>query len=60
MFRLLTAAIIVTLATGALSQTAPSITQESMNGAGPNGANDTDPSLIAKGEVLLDRSAKRH
>jgi lipoprotein-anchoring transpeptidase ErfK/SrfK len=58
MFRLLTAALIVTLAgpLGALSRTASSITQDSISSAAPNGATDTDPSLIAKAEVLLDRA----
>ena len=59
MFRALAAAFIVTLATGApgaLSRTASPITQDSIAGAAPNGTNDTDPSLIAKAEVLLDRA----
>jgi lipoprotein-anchoring transpeptidase ErfK/SrfK len=58
MFRLLTAALILALAgaPGAISRTASPITQESINGAAPNGPNDKDPSLIAKAEVLLDRA----
>jgi lipoprotein-anchoring transpeptidase ErfK/SrfK len=59
MFRALEAALIVTLAVGAssaLSRTASSISQDSINDAAPNGVNDTDPLLIAKAEVLLDRA----
>jgi lipoprotein-anchoring transpeptidase ErfK/SrfK len=59
MFRVFAAALIVILAAGApvaLPRTASLITQDSINGAAPNGANDTDPSLIAKGEALLDRA----
>jgi lipoprotein-anchoring transpeptidase ErfK/SrfK len=59
MSRALAAALIVTLAagaSGALSRTASSITQNSINGAAPNGVTDTDSSLIAKAEVLLDRA----
>ena len=34
---------------------APAISAASINAAAPNGKNDSDPSLIAKAEVLLDR-----
>jgi lipoprotein-anchoring transpeptidase ErfK/SrfK len=59
MLRAMAAALIVTFAagaSGALSRTASSITQDSINGAAPNAVTDTDPSLIARAEVLLDRA----
>ena len=34
---------------------APEVTALSINASAPNGRNDSDPSLIAKAEVLLDR-----
>ncbi|HEY3622868.1 MAG TPA: L,D-transpeptidase [Roseiarcus sp.] len=40
----------------ATSRAGPPITAASINEAAPNGANDTDPSLIAKAEALLDRA----
>jgi len=59
MFRALIVALIVTLAadaTGASSKTATPTTQDSTKAAAPRGPDDTDPSLIAKAEVLLDRA----
>ena len=58
MFRALAATLIVALAVGAPAARAASpVTQDSINGAAPNGVNDTDhPSLIAKAGVLLDRA----
>jgi hypothetical protein len=59
MFRALAATLIVSLAAAAPaapSRAASPITQDSINGAAPGGMNDTDPSLIAKAEVLLDRA----
>jgi lipoprotein-anchoring transpeptidase ErfK/SrfK len=59
MFRAIAAALIVTFAAGAygaLSRTASSITQDSINNAEPSGGSDTDRSLIARAEVLLDRA----
>ena len=60
MFRALAATLIVSLAAAAPaapSRAASPITQDSINGAAPNGVNDTDHrSLIAKAEVLLDRA----
>ena len=58
MFRALAATLIVALAVGAPAARAASpVTQDSINGAAPNGVNDTDHrSLIAKAEVLLDRA----
>src|SRR6516165_6183431 len=60
MFRAHAAALIVALAVGAPgapARAASPVTQDSINGAAPNGVNDTDhPSLIAKAEVLLDRA----
>jgi len=38
------------------SPAAPPITAASINDAAPKGANDKDPSPIAKAEVLLDRA----
>src|SRR5271166_1758890 len=32
------------------------VTAASINAAAPNGANDKDPSLVAKAEILLDRA----
>jgi hypothetical protein len=58
MFRAFAAAFIVSLVAGppvALSRAASPITQDSINGATPNGANDTDSSLVAKAEILLGR-----
>jgi hypothetical protein len=58
MFRALAATLIVSLAAAAPaapSRAASPITQDSINAA-PSGMNDTDPSLIAKAEVLLDRA----
>jgi len=37
------------------SSASPPVTAASINAAAPNGANDNDPSLIAKAETLLDR-----
>jgi len=59
MFRAIAAALIVALAAGprgALSRTASPITRDSIDAAAPNGVTDTDPSLIARAEVLLDRA----
>jgi len=54
------AALVVSLsASAAGGAQAPSVspmTDASINGAAPNGANDKDPSLIAKAEALLDRA----
>ena len=55
-------ALVVSLAASAVggpdgwSQTVPPMTAASISEATPNGANDKDPSLIAKAEVLLDRA----
>ena len=38
------------------SSAVPPVTAASINAAAPNGANDKDPSLIAKAETLLDRA----
>jgi lipoprotein-anchoring transpeptidase ErfK/SrfK len=59
MFRAIAAALIVALAAsapGALSRTASPITRDSIDAAAPNGGTDTDLSLIARAEVLLDRA----
>lgn len=59
MFRTLAAALMVTLAagaTGALARTASIITRDSIDAAAPSGVDDTDPSLVVKAEVLLDRA----
>ena len=60
MFRLFAAALVVSLsasaAVGAQGPSAPPMTAASINGAAPNGADDKDPSLIAKAEALLDRA----
>jgi len=59
MLRAMAAALIITFAagaSGALARPASSITPDSINGAAPSGATDTDPSLIARAEVLLDRA----
>jgi lipoprotein-anchoring transpeptidase ErfK/SrfK len=60
MLRLFAAAFVVSLtasvAGGAQGPPAPPMTAASINGAAPNGANDKDPSLIAKAEALLDRA----
>jgi lipoprotein-anchoring transpeptidase ErfK/SrfK len=59
MIRALAATLIASLAAAAPaapSRAASPITQDSVNSAAPSGMNDTDPSLIAKAEVLLDRA----
>ncbi len=62
MFRVFAAALVVSLAASAAgafndpSRAAPPITAASINDAAPKGANDKDPSLIAKAETLLDRA----
>src|SRR5271165_3826157 len=38
------------------SSAVPPVTAASINDAAPNGANDKDPSLIAKAETMLDRA----
>src|SRR5271166_7059941 len=61
MLRLCAAALFVSLVApiAAASQdplpTVLKVTAASINAAAPNGANDNDPSLIAKAETLLDR-----
>jgi Putative peptidoglycan binding domain len=59
--RLFVTALFVSLAAFAAGAECPSsavspITAASINDAAPNGANDNDPSLIAKAETLLDRA----
>jgi lipoprotein-anchoring transpeptidase ErfK/SrfK len=60
MFRVFAAALAVSLSASAAgsaqSPPAPPMTAASINAAAPNGANDKDPSLIAKAEALLDRA----
>src|SRR5271166_6359348 len=63
MFRVFATALVVSLAASAASgplapsaAAPPPITASSLNDAAPKGANDKDPSLIAKAEVLLDRA----
>jgi peptidoglycan hydrolase-like protein with peptidoglycan-binding domain len=62
MFRMFAATLVASLTVSAASVahsppgSAPAITAASVNDAAPRGANDKDPSLIAKGEVLLDRA----
>jgi peptidoglycan hydrolase-like protein with peptidoglycan-binding domain len=62
MFRVFATALLVCLAASAAggplapSPATPPITAASINDAAPKGANDKDPSLIAKAEVLLDRA----
>jgi hypothetical protein len=59
MFRVFAAVLVLSLssaAVGAQGPSAPPMTAASINGAAPNGANDKDPSLIAKAEALLDRA----
>jgi hypothetical protein len=62
MFRLFAAALLVSPAASAAggpqgpSSAVPPVTGASINDAAPNGANDKDPSLIAKAETLLDRA----
>jgi lipoprotein-anchoring transpeptidase ErfK/SrfK len=60
MLRMVAAALVVSLsasaAGGAQGPSAPPMTAASINGAAPNGADDKDPSLIAKAEALLDRA----
>lgn len=56
------AALVLSLAASApggphgSSRAGPPMTAASINEAAPNGANDKDPSLIAKAEALLDRA----
>src|SRR5271165_2223383 len=63
MFRVFATALVVSLAASAAggplapSPAAPPITAASINDAAPKGANDKDPSPIAKAEVLLRSSA---
>jgi|SRR5271166_1069713 len=62
MLRLCAAALFVSLVApiAAASQdplpTVLKVSAASINNAAPNGANDNDPSLIAKAEILLDRA----
>jgi lipoprotein-anchoring transpeptidase ErfK/SrfK len=58
MLRMYAAALVLALAAFAAgpSRAAPPPTAASINEAAPNGANDDDPSLIAKAEALLDRA----
>ncbi|HEY1862059.1 MAG TPA: L,D-transpeptidase [Gemmataceae bacterium] len=59
MFRAFAAALILALAAGVpsgLCRAASLVTEDSIYGAAPSGANDTGPSLISKAEVLLDRA----
>ena len=67
MFRMFAAAFAAALAGGLVGSSAaggppgpssasPPVTAASINEAAPNGANDNDPSLIAKAEILLDRA----
>ena len=65
MFRMFAAAFAAALAgslavasaaAGPPSTAVPPVTAASINNAAPNGANDNDPSLIAKAETLLDRA----
>jgi lipoprotein-anchoring transpeptidase ErfK/SrfK len=59
MFRMFAAALIVSVtasAAGAQGSSPGAMTDASINGAAPSGANDKDPSLIAKAEALLDRA----
>jgi peptidoglycan hydrolase-like protein with peptidoglycan-binding domain len=60
MIRLIAAAFLATLASfpAAAAHTTPGVaevTAASINASAPSGKNDSDPSLIAKSEVLLDR-----
>ena len=61
MFRLSAAAFVVSLVVCAADAAptpagTPGVTAASINSAAPDGANDKDPSLIAKAEALLDRA----
>src|SRR5271166_6978742 len=57
MLRVYAVALVFGLAGAAGSSlAAPPMTAASINEAAPKGANDKDPSLIAKAEALLDRA----